>query len=101
MTAVWVDKVRGFYFFIIEPVPRPSAGKTRSSRWRPGSFSLLLLLKFVLLLCMQSVAVPPGFNNFLALDEELLSDSGQLAITNSPTVLDVWFGAFVSRNLSG
>lgn len=50
---------------------------------------------------MQSVAVPPGFNNFLALVEELLSDSGQLSITNSPTVLDVWFVAFVSRYLSG
>ena len=47
------------------------------------SWLILLLLRFVLPLCEQSEAVPPGFFNFLASVEELLSDSEWiLAIAN-------------------
>lgn len=37
---------------------------------------------------IQSVAVPPGFNDFLESIEELLSDTERLMNTNNPTVVD-------------
>ena len=50
-----------------------------------GWSSLLVLLK---LLCSQSVAVPPGFSNFLNSVDELLHDVERLTNTNNPTVVD-------------
>ena len=44
--------------------------------------SLLLLF-----LCVQSIAVPPGFNDFLDSVEELLNDTERLMNANNPTVV--------------
>ena len=44
-----------------------------------------MLLK---LLCSQSVAVPPGFSDFLNSVDELLHDVERLTNINNPTVVD-------------
>ena len=55
----------------------------RTTKFGPDLSWLLLLVRFVLSLCEQSEAVPPGFFNFLASFEELLRDSEWiLAIPN-------------------
>ena len=45
--------------------------------------SLLLLF-----LCVQSVAVPPGFNDFLDSVEELRNDTERLMNANNSTIVD-------------
>ena len=48
------------------------------------------LITSFLLLCLfvQSVAVPPGFHDFLDSIEELLNDTERLMNANNPTVVD-------------
>ena len=48
----------------------------------------LITSLLVLFLCVQSVAVPPGFNDFLDSIEELLNDTERLMNANNPTVVD-------------
>ena len=59
----------------------------------------LITSLFLLFLCLQSIAVPPGFNDFLDSVEELLNDTERLMNANNPTVVSdgSWGGARGAR----
>ena len=58
----------------------------RTAKIGPDLSWLLSLLRFVLSLCEQSEAVPPGVFNFLVSVEELLSDN-EWILANSKLII--------------